>query len=285
MPKLDFGAAVIGAGVVGISVARALAARTPTLLLERLPAPATLTSARNSGIVHAGLYHPPNSLKTRLCLRGAALLQTFCETRDIPFHRVGKLVVAQSQPEAAFLHNLHAHASALAVPTQFLTRGRLLMLEPDICAGEAVLLSPNTAIVDTSALIAALLADVQTHSADIAFGSTVTGIRRADVGSGWILDVSCGDLPSISISADCVVNAAGHDSCRLANLTSLEKFTPHYCKGTYFAYSGPARPKHLIYPCPNKDLAGLGIHLTLDTAGQIRFGPDTEWARHLFGLR
>jgi len=277
MPKPDFGAVVIGAGVVGISVARALAARMPTALLEQLTTPATLTSARNSGVVHAGLYYPLNSLKTRLCIQGAALLQSFCQARDVPYSRVGKLLVAQSLPEGAYLQNLHDHANALGVHTQFISRSRLNIIEPDVCANEIALLSSTTAIVDTSALIAALLADFEAQGGDLAISTKVTGIRPADSGSGWIVDTECSDGKCTSVSADCVINAAGHGSCTLANLTSPEKFTPYYCKGTYFSYSGPMRPKHLVYPCPDRNLASLGIHLNLDVSGKVRFGPDVQW--------
>jgi L-2-hydroxyglutarate oxidase LhgO len=270
-------AVVIGAGVVGLACARALArAGLDTLVLEQESAFGTATSARNSEVIHAGLYYPTGSWRARLCVQGRQQLYAYCESHGIAHRRCGKLVVACSAEDVPRLQAVQALASANGVTDlQWLDAGQAQALEPAL-ACVAALRSPSTGILDSHGLMLALLGDAERHGAMLAVQSPVlAGEVTAD---GIVLQVG-GATPS-QLLARRVVNAAGLQACTLARqlrgLPASAVPTPHLAQGAYFTLAGRAPFEHLIYPVPG-DSSHLGVHLTLDLGGQARFGPSFRW--------
>jgi L-2-hydroxyglutarate oxidase LhgO len=248
---------VVGAGVVGLACARAARATgRSVLVLERHESFGRETSSRNSGVIHAGLYYAPGSLKAALCVPGNRALYDWCANHDVPHRAVGKYVVATSAEEepalAALLARAHQNGAVEVTPG--------VIDEPDVRA-TAALWSPRTGIVDVHAFMRSLLCD-----ADYAWSRQVVAAREDR--HGWTLD--CGEL----VKAGCVVNAAGLDADEMAALAGFSH-RQHFVKGSYFRLRR-ARFKHLIYPLPPPDLAGVGIHVTLDLDGSARLGPDVE---------
>ncbi|KVC69924.1 FAD-dependent oxidoreductase [Burkholderia ubonensis] len=268
---------VIGAGVVGLAIARELAARgRETLVLEAADAIGTGASARSSEVIHAGLYYPRGSLKAMSCVHGRDLLYEFCETHHVPHRRVGKLLVATSAAQVKQLKAIAARAEENGVLDLMpLTRGEAQTLEPALECVEA-LFSPSTGIVDSHQLMLALLGDAERNGAVCVLKSPVESI---DVLRGERFVVRTGGDTPAEIEAACVINSAGLGAQALARRTrGLDpRWVPplYLARGSYFSLSGRVPFSHLVYPMP--DRAGLGIHLTLDLAGQARFGPDVEW--------
>lgn len=264
---------VVGAGVVGLAVARALALRgREVLVLEAAHTFGTGTSARNSEVIHAGLYYPQGSLKARLCVQGRALLYAYCAERGIAHRRCGKLVVATAEAQRDALRAVQAHALGNGVALPWLERDAARALEPALeCV--AALLSPETGVVDSHALMLGLLADLEQAGGVLAVNSTVERMEKAQ---GAIEMVA---QDGTHLRARTVVNAAGLGAPDLARRTrgldALHVPQPRYAKGNYFTLTGRAPFSRLIYPVP--EAAGLGVHLTLDLGGQARFGPDVQW--------
>jgi L-2-hydroxyglutarate oxidase LhgO len=274
MDRID--TVVVGAGVVGLAVARALAlAGNEVVVLESEPAFGSVTSARNSEVIHAGIYYPPGSLKAALCLRGKALLYDYCASHGLAHRRCGKLIVATQAAQIAALHKLLVQAQANGVhDLQWLTGDQARALEPALVC-EAALLSPSTGIIDSHALMLALLGDAQSAGAELALCSPLLHARRQP--EGFVLSVG-GEQP-IEILARRLINAAGLAAPDLARriegLDTRHVPDAFYCKGNYFSCAGQPAFSHLIYPIPEQ--AGLGVHVTLDLGGQMRFGPDVQW--------
>ncbi|MGE0674684.1 MAG: NAD(P)/FAD-dependent oxidoreductase [Methylibium sp.] len=273
MDRVD--ALVIGAGVVGLAVGRALARRgLETIVLERADAIGTVTSSRNSEVIHAGLYYPQGSLKARLCVRGRQQLYAFCESHGVAHRRSGKLVVATSTDQHAALETTRARAAANGVELQWLSADEARALEPALhCT--AALLSPETGIVDSHGLMLALQGDLEAAGGSLALCSPATGIRCGP--SAHVVQVG-GESP-MELAAGIVVNAAGLWAPGVAEATigllPAHRVAGQHAKGNYFSLAGRAPFSRLIYPVPEQ--AGLGVHLTLDLAGQARFGPDVQW--------
>jgi L-2-hydroxyglutarate oxidase LhgO len=268
---------VIGAGVVGLACARSLArAGREVIVLDSEAAFGSATSARNSEVIHAGLYYPAGSWRARLCVQGKQLLYAYCEERGVAHRRCGKLVVATDAAELPWLERLRAQAEANGVhDLRALSADEARALEPELACHDA-LLSPSTGIVDSHALMLALLGETESHGGALVLKSPVQrGRVRAD---GIELDV--GGEAACTLHARAVVNAAGLQACQLArSLHGLEPRhvpTPHYAQGAYFALGGRAPFSHLVYPVPGAS-SHLGVHLTLDLAGQARFGPSFRW--------
>lgn len=273
----DVDCLVAGAGVIGLAIAREMAqAGHSVLVAEAAGMIGSVTSSRNSEVIHAGIYYPQNSLKARLCVRGKAMLYAYCEQRHVPARRMGKLIVATSQAQLPALEKIRAHALANGVDDLTVLSGpEAQALEPELyCLG--ALLSPSTGILDSHAYMLSLQADAEAAGAQFVFHTPVVG-ARAQEGGGFVVDVG-GDDPT-SISSRMLINAAGLHAPALARAIQgvPEDWLPGawYCKGTYASLAGRAPFSRLIYPVPEE--AGLGVHLTLDMAGQARFGPDVEW--------
>ncbi|MEW5890014.1 MAG: NAD(P)/FAD-dependent oxidoreductase [Pseudomonadota bacterium] len=269
------GAAVIGAGVIGLACARELARRgIDTVILEAGDAIGTQTSSRNSEVIHAGIYYPAGSLKARLCVSGRHELYEFCRSHGVAHRRCGKLIVATDVAQLDALEELREKARTNGVEDlRLLTAAEARALEPEL-ACRAALLSPATGIVDSHGLMLALLGEAQSRGAVLALRSPVlAGV----VGRDLVLEVS-GAEP-MRLRAERVINAAGLHAPRVA--AALDGLALHHvprawlAKGNYYSLSGRAPFSRLIYPVPEP--GGLGVHLTLDLGGQARFGPDVEW--------
>jgi len=270
------GAVVVGAGVVGLACARALARRgIETVILEAHDAIGTETSSRNSEVIHAGLYYPPGSLKARLCVEGNRRLYAFCETHHVAHRRCGKLIVATSPAQEEQLAALQSQSLRNGVADlQPLGAAAARALEPQL-AGHAALLSPSTGIVDSHGLMRALLGAAEAHGAALALQSPL--LRGEARGTGFLLEV--GGTEPMRLEAEILVNAAGLHAAKVA--ARIDGLAPrhlpkqYFARGNYFSLAGRAPFSRLVYPLPEP--GGLGVHLTLDLGGQARFGPDVEW--------
>lgn len=278
----DFVNCIIGGGVVGLAIGARIAKRgVPSVIIERHAQVGQETSSRNSEVMHAGLYYKPDSLKTKLCIKGNRMLYEFCKEHNVPCKNVGKWIVAQVEKQRSYLNKLHEHCSKVGVPTRFVGQDELEDKEPDVRANSAVLESPNTGIIDSHTLMQTLLGQYEDAGGDLALQCTVSSISRTDHGYE-ISTSSKNGLDQSSFTAERVINAAGLGACHIANtVLPIEKHIPsYYTKGTYFSYSAShPKPSRLIYPCPEENFAGLGTHLTMDLSGRIRFGPDIEWTK------
>ena len=275
MEKID--ALVIGAGVVGLAVGRALAqAGHETIVVERESSIGQGVSSRNSEVIHAGLYYTPGSNKAALCVRGKALLYELCAARGVPHAQLGKLVVATDESQHAALRSLQAKAIANGVPVSWLTADEARAREPAL-ACTAALLSPSTGIVDSHGFMIALQGDLENAGGMIALESRVVSADFTQHGGAVVTVLSGGT--TTELQAGIVVNAASlhatHLARQLHGLATTHVPQEHYAKGSYYTLSGKAPFHHLIYPAP--DDAWLGVHLTLDLGGQAKFGPDLEW--------
>ncbi|KAE8147863.1 Vps52-domain-containing protein [Aspergillus avenaceus] len=275
--------AVIGAGVVGLAVARQLASRegTSTILLERHDAPGTETSSRNSEVIHAGLYYGRDTLKTKLCIKGKEMLYELCGRNGIPHRNTSKWIVAQTEEQWAAALKTHAHAQEVGVPTRLVGREEARAREPEVQALAGIVESPSTGIVDSHSLMTYLQGDFEDRGGDCAFLTSVTGLEALNGGrNGYRITAVSSDGTETSITAETLINSAGNSACLVNNmlLPAERHRVPYYAKGTYFSYSASyPRTSVLVYPVTLPGLGGLGTHLTLDMGGRIRFGPDVEW--------
>jgi L-2-hydroxyglutarate oxidase LhgO len=269
---------VIGAGVVGLAVARSMAQlRLETILLESAAAIGSGTSSRNSEVIHAGIYYPAGSLKARLCRTGRDLLYDFCNDRGVEYRRCGKLIVAAAENDRAVLERIAAAARANDVTdVTWLTRAEARALEPELECRFA-LHSPSTGIVDSHGLMVALLGDFQAAGGILALRSAVSGGFCEPSGIRLLID------DATELQARIVINCAGLQAQAVAGVLdglAAGWIPPLYlAKGNYYVLRGKCPFSHLIYPTP--EAAGLGTHLTLDLGGQGRFGPDVEWIEHI----
>ena len=267
---------VIGAGVVGLAVARRLARDgREVVVVERHPRIGEETSSRNSEVIHAGIYYTPGSAKARLCVAGKHALYAYCEDHGVPHKRLGKLIVATSEAEIATLHRLKQTAEANGVhDLEWLDGPAARRLEPALSCVTA-LLSPSTGIIDSHGFMVALQGDAEDAGAMIAFQTPVEAATATADG----IRIETGGAEPMDLTASLVINAGGLQAPAIAN--GIGGFprdhipTGFLAKGSYFVLSGRAPFSRLIYPVPQP--GGLGVHLTLDMAGQARFGPDVEW--------
>ena len=277
---------VIGAGVVGLAVARALAlSGREVMVIEKEVAVGQGVSSRNSEVVHGGLYYPTGSLKAKLCVRGKELLYAYCAERGLPYQQCGKLIVATDASQMEKLAKIEAQAAANGVPVQRLSSAQAKAIEPELeCL--AALLSPTTGIVSAHDLMTALQGDLENAGGMVALATQVESVRffkGNEALSGVLIAQSAmesgANAEQIELGFHHLINATGLYAPLLARrfegLQSEHIPPAHFAKGNYYSLAGKAPFKHLIYPIP--EAAGLGVHLTLDLGGQAKFGPDVQW--------
>lgn len=271
-------AVVIGAGVVGLAVARSLAlSGRETLILEAADAYGTGTSARNSEVIHAGIYYPADSLKARLCVAGKSQLYRYCSERGIAHKRIGKLIVAGDDAQTEELKAIRAKAQANGVTDlEWLDKEATQALEPKLSCS-AALLSPSTGIVDSHGLMLSLLGDAENAGALLALNSPIVSAKVEED----CFSLQTGGPDGMTLKCRTLVNCAGLAARQVAlSLLGIPQnhIPPAFiAKGNYFSLSGKSPFSRLIYPVPEP--GGLGVHLTLDLGGQARFGPDVEWIK------
>lgn len=279
-PRVEVDVAVVGAGVVGLATAAALARNGRScLVLERHDAIAREGTSRSSEVVHAGIYYPAGSLKATLCVEGRERLYARCRRLGIAHARLGKVIVATSTAETPALEALAQRAAGNGVPPlAWLDADAVRALEPDVRA-TAGLLSPETGIVDAHALALSYQAEAEAHGAQLLLRTELRGLGR--VGDAWRLEVADADGAPATLACAAVVNAAGLAADRVAAWAGIDVeargLRLHYCKGDWFSLvpGAPLRFRRLVYPVPAG--AGLGVHVTLDLGGRVRLGPDAEY--------
>ena len=269
MESFEAEAVVVGAGAVGLAIARRLARDGhDTIILEKNDHPGMETSARNSEVIHAGIYYPQGSLKAKLCLAGKHLLYEFCAGHGVPHKKLGKLIVGRAGQDAQ-LGSIAKLAAANGVEDlRPLNRRQIAELEPEVSA-ETGLFSPSTGIVDSHQYMLALLGD-----RTLVRGANVIAAKPKE--DGWLLSVQS-DGEALALKTRLLVNAAGLWAQSLAaRIEGLRDIPPLFlAKGNYAGLSRKSPFRHLVYPVPEP--GGLGIHVTLDMAGRARFGPNVEW--------
>ena len=271
---------VAGAGVIGLAVARALALRgREVVVVESTDAIGTETSSRNSEVIHAGIYYSHESYMARFCTEGRQALYSYCEKQGVFAHRCGKLIVATSNDEAQQLPKIRERAARNGVELHLLTASEVASLEPRIQTHGA-LFSTETGILDSHAFMLSLRQDAETAGTVIAFKSPLLGATISQGGpAGRRILAQVGGSEPVEAYCGCLINAAGLGATALAhNFSGMPAdFVPttYFAKGNYFSLQGSAPASRLIYPLPV--VGGLGIHLTFDRTGQVRFGPDVEW--------
>jgi len=269
---------VVGAGVVGLAIARALALQGhEVIVLETEKTFGTQTSSRNSEVIHAGIYYPTGSLKAQTCVSGKVLLYDYCRQHKVDFQRLGKLIVAITSEQIELLRDYQAQGRINGIDDlELLSQEELHQLEPEV-RGLAALWSPSTGIVDSHGLMLSLLGDFESAGGTLVTRSPVNSFRQ--VSDGFEMDVGSEGL-SMKLQSRWLINSAGHGATALAKTSGMEQITDnHYPAGHYFSYRGKSPFNHLIYPVAGA--GSLGIHGTLDLGGQLKFGPDLEWRERL----
>jgi len=267
---------IIGAGVVGLAVAYELAGEYDNvLLLEKNDRFGQETSSRNSEVIHAGIYYPSGLKKALYCREGNARLYEFCRKHGVAHQKTGKLIVAAQRTETEELTALKMQAEANDVgDLQFLAQKQIKQMEPDVQASDA-LFSPSTGIIDSHGLMRCLLAEAERGGAMVVYRSEVTGIEY----DGHSYNLTVND--DYRVKTRILINSAGLHSDKIAAMAGIDiderGYRLKFCRGSYFSASPSPRLRHLVYPVPAKNRVGLGVHATLDLAGRVRFGPDTEY--------
>ena len=286
----DFTHAVIGAGAVGLAIARRLqqVEGAQVVLIEKHGMVGSETSSRNSEVIHAGIYYGKDTLKTDLCIEGKKMLYDLCEKYEIPHMNCGKWIVAQNDEEMQALQGVYEHCQSIGVPMRFISKGEAQEREPAVRAKAGALESPTTGILDSHSYMQFLQGDFEEAGGVTALASPVSRIEAPKQGSSaseWKIWTSPEGSSEVedednAITASTLVNSAGLFACNVNNmiLPPERHRTPFYAKGTYYSYSRSSpKTSTLIYPAPIPGHGGLGTHLTLDIGGRIRFGPDVEW--------
>ena len=273
----DFDNVVIGAGVVGLAVARQLSEKNTTLLIEKNNSFGEEVSARNSEVIHSGIYYKKGSLKAFHCIRGKELLYDYCKERGIPYKKIGKLIVggekAKNELKGIYQQGIKNGLRDL----QFLDREGVSLLEPELDVSFGIL-SPSTGIIDTHSFMLSLLTDAQENQAEVLFKTEVVKLvlKEKEV----VLEIKNPDDSVFSFSAKNVIVATGLHSASLLNslegMNPIEEIQIKGVKGNYYSYQGKSPFRRLIYPLPDK--YGLGIHSTLDMSGKLKFGPDVDYS-------
>lgn len=267
---------VIGAGVVGLAIARRLSQSQQVMILEQAGQFGTGISSRNSEVIHAGIYYPQNSLKTQLCRQGQAQLYQYCQQNHIDHQAIGKLIVASNKSDITRLQNIEQQARNNGLKLEWLNASQCQQKQAGLNA-EAALWSAGSGIIDSHGLMQQLLSDAQANQAELVCQTQVLGIEQSPDKSFNLQLNSAGE--ECELSCRLLINAAGLNAQQVASC--FKQLEPdhipplYYCHGQYFSYHGKHPFQHLVYPIPQQ--AGLGIHATLDLAGQLKFGPDSHY--------
>lgn len=277
MDKIDI--TIIGAGIVGLAIARELSEKYPNkdiVVLEKHDSYGQETSSRNSEVVHAGMYYTPGSLKAKFCVEGRQLLWDICAKNNILFRKLGKIIVATKEEELKQLDEILEKGEANGVDgLRVIGKEEIGKLEPNVKA-LAALHSPITGVVDSHGLMKYFYRKAKDHGVMFCFGSEVAGIKKEDGG----YKINCRDrsltCPSLEIESHIVINSAGLFSDKIAAMVGIDRpeYKIHYLKGEYFAYNKTRLVNGLVYPTPQKGNKTLGIHTLIDTGGSIKFGPN-----------
>lgn len=274
---------IVGAGVIGLSIARELSKEYKDIfIIEKNATFGQETSSRNSEVIHAGIYYPKDSLKTKTCIEGRELLYEFCSKNNIPHKKIGKLIVTINDDETKDLEELFKQGLENGVrDLKLLSQDEIKNLEPNIKA-KAAIYSPSTGILDSHSLMKRLVLQSENQSAQIAYNTELIGIGK--VKEGFEITVEDKNEGSFKFFTRILINCAGLNSDNLAYLAGLEReeYKLKYCKGDYFRVHNKAKfINRLVYPVPKKSMRGLGIHATLDLAGGLRLGPDDEYVEKI----
>ena len=271
---------VIGAGVIGLAVAREMALQgRETILLERESAFGTISSARNSEVIHAGIYYPKDSLKAKLCVEGNRMLYEYCRTHHVATQPYGKLIVASDDSQLDDLQAILYKAQQNNVPEiKMITGEQAKSMEPELQCSAAVL-SASTGIVDSHGFMLSLLGGFEDAGGMIAYQSPLISAKPIGSSAQDGFELEIGGADGMKIQTKLLINCAGMNAPAIAKkiegLAQEQIPKAYFAKGNYFSLSGKSPFKHLIYPIPEP--GGLGVHLTLDMGGQAKFGPDVEW--------
>lgn len=284
----DFSHVVIGGGVVGVAIAAELQKvdGNSVALVEQHEMLGMETTSRNSEVIHAGLYYPPDSLKARFCVDGKNWIYNNLDPAQVPYSKCGKWVVAQDQSELEYLDKLQKNAEALDVPVSFVSSEKAKLIHPMIRAECGALESPTTGIISAHDLTLYFQAAFENAEGTVAINTRVDGIEyNGEIPEYTVQCTEMGSGEEFAITAENIVNSAGLHAQKIANmlLPAERQFKSYFAKGNYYSYA-PEVPvptakitSKLIYPCPQANASGLGTHLTFDLGGQLRFGPDLEW--------
>ena len=274
---MDSEITIIGGGVIGLAIAAQVSTRSRHVcLLEKNERYGTGVSSRNSEVIHAGIYYPQGTLKATLCVEGRERLYALCAGRNIPHRKVGKIIIAVIDDEMAELETLHQNALRNGIPSvRMLTKEQVLSMEPDVRAVGG-LLSPETGILSAHALMDSYAHQAASNGALISCGTEVTGIEPT--AGGYLVRTTNLQGERFEFTTERVINSAGLCSDTIAAMSGAE-YKLHYCKGDYFGIADAhrGRVRHLIYPVPEKNHVGLGVHLTLGLDGHMKLGPDTAY--------
>lgn len=272
---MDVEVAVIGGGIVGLAIASEVAQKRQTVLIEKHENHGEETSSRNSEVIHAGIYYPKDSLKARFCVEGNKLIYDLCMKNNIPFKKIGKLIVVFSGEESLLETLLEKGKNNGAEGLEIIGREKIKLLEPN-AKGDIALYSPSSGIVDVHALMAFLESAARSRECLFAYNSEVVGIEKEN--GSYKIKVSAGK-ENYTFSSRVVVNSAGLNADKIVQLVGIDTIASHYklhyCKGEYFyVKNSVGKINHLVYPLPHENLRGLGIHSSLDMSGLLRLGPN-----------
>jgi L-2-hydroxyglutarate oxidase LhgO len=277
---MDTQITIIGAGVVGLAIAeRVTKDFKDVFLIEKYSAFGQETSSRNSEVIHAGIYYPKGSLKSRLCVEGKRLLYDYCTEYDVPFKNCGKLIVATSEDEIQIIEGIQKTAFNNGVEDLvIIEKKQIAELEPSVFALKAIL-SPSTGIVDSHSLMKRYETGTINNGGQIVYGSEVTGIRKIE--NGYEITLLDSDKNMYSFTSQIVINSAGLTSDKVSEMAGLEddKLKIMFCKGEYFRLNPPKNRliNRLVYPVPIHNLEGIGIHVTIEMSGGVKLGPDVTY--------
>ena len=277
---MDAQITIIGAGVVGLAIAEKVSEDfVDVFLIEKHPAFGQETSSRNSEVIHAGIYYPKGSLKSKLCLEGKKLLYDYCRKYDVPFKRCGKLIVATSPDEIPILDGIRKTAIGNGVDDlEILDKSRIAEMEPSVYALQAIF-SPSTGIVDTHSLMKRYETNTMNNGGNIVYASEVTGIRK--ISNGYEITLLDSDNNNYTFTSRIVINSGGLTSDLISGMAGIndDSLKIFFCKGEYFRLNPPKNRliSRLVYPVPVHNLEGIGIHVTVDMGGGVKLGPDVTY--------